>query len=72
MQVIVKVQVPLAGAAVNAGTCLVYDIAHRNMSEQPLAADVRKALRGDLKGYFRATWSGTAWVIGHRVIDQYW
>lgn len=70
---IVKVQVPLAGAAVGSGKCLVYAEGRKNMVEQPVPAHVIKALKGDLKGYFQAQYSSVVgWAIGDRVSDRPW
>jgi hypothetical protein len=68
---IVKVQVPLVGG--NSNECLVYDKARKHMSTQPLLSEVRKALKGDPKGYFKAAWSSiVGWGISERVPDQNW
>jgi hypothetical protein len=69
---IIKVQVPLGGAAVETGTCLVYGRGHKHLVEQPVPEDARKALKGDPKGYFKAVWSGMVWDISERVADQNW
>ncbi len=67
---IVKVQIPLAG---DRRIGLVYDKARKHMIEQPILEDTRKALKGDLKGYFRAAWSSVVgWGISERVPDQDW
>jgi hypothetical protein len=67
---IVKVQVPLSGGVSH---CLVYDKARKHVNQQPLLRDVKKALNGDVKGYFKAAWSSVVgWGISERVPDQDW
>lgn len=70
MSEIVKVQVPIVG---NKSLCLVYAKGRRNMVEQPVPDAARKALNGDLKGYFKGTWSSVVgWAINERVAAQDW
>lgn len=73
MTEIVKVQVPLAGAAVGTERCLVYAKGRKHVSEQPIPDAARKALGDDPKGYFNGTWSSiVGWAIADRVKDQDW
>jgi hypothetical protein len=67
---IVKVQRPIMPAD---GPWLVYDQTRRRerLIDTPNPS-VLAAMSGDLKAYFRATWTGTAWVIRERVADQPW
>lgn len=68
---VVKVQLPIFGGIEGFG--MVYDRNRNHMIEQPISANTRKALKGDMKGYFNGTWSNSAgWVIGSRVPDQDW
>lgn len=70
---IVKVQVPLDGAAVGTGRGLVYAEGREGMQMMPLPLPVQKALGRDPKGYFKAHWSSVVgWAIGDRVPDQAW
>ena len=70
MTEIVKVQVPIIG---DPNTCLVYDKAKKHVNQQPLQDHVKRALRGDLKGYFKGAWSSVVgWGLSARVPDQDW
>jgi hypothetical protein len=50
---IVKVQVPMTGAR---NHVLVYAKKRSRPQERPLVPDLISKLRGDMKGYFEATW----------------
>jgi len=65
----VKVQVPLNGE----GPALIYDEDRTLTIQRPLLKDERKAMRGDVKAYFRASWSHViGWRLRNRVQDQDW
>ena len=75
---IVKVQVPVMTLGVtdpaDAELALVYDQRRKHIKTMPIPAEVRRALDGDPKGYFRAMWSASAngWRINERVAEQHW
>jgi hypothetical protein len=69
---IVKVQTAVAATADGIPLGLVYAEGRKRVRQMPLPADVLDALGDDRKGYFRATWTGAAWVIRERVEDQTW
>ena len=52
--------------------CLVYDHNRRHIVEQPLPEDIRKALKGDPKGYFQSRVAGMEWGISERVANENW
>jgi hypothetical protein len=70
-ETIVKVQAPIVSSE---DRLLVYAEGRRMMKLHPPESEVIKALGGDLKGYFKAVWSGSdaGWIIGDRVPDQSW
>lgn len=70
---IVKLQAPLNSG--NDGICVIYDsrrerqqFIHRNN----LPDDARKAIDGNKKCYFNATWRDGSWTLAERVSDQPW
>ena len=68
---IVKVQVPL-GVADPWKDALVYARGKEMLQMMDLPPSVFAALRGDPKGYFRATRGKDGWTLGERTADQSW
>jgi len=69
MSEIVKVQVPLTGD----GPALIYDKARKHTVQRQLLGYERKQMRGDLKAYFKASWSSVVgWGLTTRVGDESW
>jgi hypothetical protein len=69
MKTIIKVQVAIMPPGAPA---LIYDKDRAHTTQQYLPKAVRKALKGDLKGYFDGSWVENEWFIGKRVKDEDW
>jgi len=74
MSEIVKVQLPVSTSGVANPQPLIYDKYKRHSVMQPIDLGTKRALRGDMKGYFRAEWVERVqqWFIAERVADQEW
>jgi hypothetical protein len=69
MSEIVKVQIPISGD----GPALIYDKSRKHIVQRPLLAYEAKQMRGDLKAYFKASWSSVVgWGLTSRTGEQNW
>ena len=68
---IVKVQLPITSNGTNP-LPLVYDKHMAHQIQQPIERKTYDALKGDVKGYFQATFNGEVWIVGKRVPGQLW
>jgi hypothetical protein len=72
MTEIVKVQVQLNNNG-EVPKALIYDRARKHLITRPLLAYEQKAMKGDLKAFFKGEWSSTVgWGLTDRVPDEDW